>query len=133
MYYSLNKSVIQKFLQYQAGNKPWSKGLTCLFVVTVDQRAFFGGNERYQHYIEGGLFSMQLINAIHALGLVSCPLNWSQFAKKDKEARKEFNIDPHHSIIMCIAVGNFSKQYKPCNSDRRPTDHFMTELECNSN
>ena len=129
VYYSLDQKLIQKFLNYQSGNSPWSSKLSCLLVVTADQRAFFGSNERYQHYIDGGLFSMQIINAAHAMGLATCALNWSQHAHRDRKVRRIFNIENSHSIIMCIAIGNYTKRYQPCKSERKQIDHFLRELK----
>ena len=129
IYYSLDKEIVRRFLKFQSGNKPWAENLQSLLVVTVDQHAFFGGNERYQHYIEGGLISMQLLNAIHSEKLAACALNWSQFSAVDKKVRKEFNIEDNHSIIMCIALGHHDKEYIPCTSSRRETANFMKELK----
>ena len=49
-----------------------------LLIIAMDLKAFVPAHERYQHWIDGGMFSMSIIYALHSLGLSSCCLNWSK-------------------------------------------------------
>ncbi|MCI5137819.1 MAG: hypothetical protein D3922_05260, partial [Candidatus Electrothrix sp. AR1] len=97
-------------------------------VVTIDLKAFFGGNEHYQHWIEGGLFSMSMMYAFHSLGVATCALNWSQFPEKDKALRKIVNIQPYHTIILMLAVGYPNQLNKVCCSARKSVDDIHSTL-----
>lgn len=129
IFHSNDSETIKKALYYQNGNKPFGDKLTNLMIVSTDLKAFFAGSEHYQHWIDGGLFSMSIIYALHSLGVASCPLNWSQTPKVDKEIRKVINIKPNQTIIMMIAVGYPDESNRVCSSTRRPLNEVLSNLE----
>lgn len=75
-------------------------------LITVDMRAYFG-DEFYQCYVDGGLYAMNLINAIHSTGLGCIPLTAGMFAVNQREElSKRFNIPLNEAPIITIGVGN---------------------------
>lgn len=128
IYVSTDKQLVQRALKYQNGNRGFGHQVRNLFIVCSDLKAFDSSAERYQHWIDGGIFSMALVNAIHSLGLVSCCLNWGVNAGQDKRFRKVFDISPEHSVIMFMAFGKPLSKYRVCASVRRPVGDFMTVL-----
>ncbi len=129
VYHTSKPEVRDLFLKYQSGNRSFGDKIPNLLIVTTDLRAFFGGQEHYQHWIDGGLFSMSLIYALHSLGVSTCALNWSQTPKNDKALRRLLNISPQHTIIMGIAAGYADELNKVCVSARRPLEEVLFELE----
>ncbi|WP_211214863.1 nitroreductase family protein [Microbulbifer variabilis] len=116
-------------LKYQAGNRGFGERIPNLMVVTTDLKAFMPGQEHYQHWIDGGLFSMSLIYALHSLGVASCCLNWSQSPANDKLLRSSVNIKNNHTVVMMLAVGWPEEVNNVCVSARRPLDEIYTCLE----
>lgn len=129
IYHTSEKEVKDIVLTYQAGNRPFGEHIPNLLIVTTDLKAFFAGNEHYQHWIDGGLLSMSLMYAFHSLGVATCALNWSQSPTKDKQLRRLVNIKPNHTIIMVLAIGYPDKDNKVCVSARRPMNEVYTTLE----
>jgi len=77
--YALSKKEeIQAALSHQNGNSGFNEKIHKLLIVVCDIEAFAGSEERYQQWIDGGMFSMSLIYALHSLGLGTCALNWSR-------------------------------------------------------
>lgn len=75
-------------------------------LITVDMRAYFG-DEFYQCYVDGGLYAMNLINAIHSTGLGCIPLTAGMFAvNQRKELCERFNIPLNEAPIITIGIGN---------------------------
>lgn len=75
-------------------------------LITVDMRAYFS-EEFYQCYVDGGLYAMNLINAIHSTGLGCIPLTASMFAvNQRKELCEKFNIPLNEAPIITIGIGN---------------------------
>lgn len=75
-------------------------------LITVDMRAYFS-EEFYQCYVDGGLYAMNLINAIHSTGLGCIPLTASMFAvNQRKELSERFNIPLNEAPIITIGIGN---------------------------
>jgi len=117
-----------KALKYQAGNRGFGEKIPNLIIVTTDLRAYVPGQEHYQHWIDGGMFSMSFIMALHSLGIGSCCLNWSQSPSNDKAFRKLINIHESHTVSMLIAVGKPDFENIVCTSKRRPLEEVYTLL-----
>jgi nitroreductase len=128
VYHSSEQKIKAIALSYQSGNRGFGQNIPRLLIITSDLKAFMAGEERYQHWIDGGLFSMSLVYAFHSLGVGSCCLNWSQSPSKDRALRKRLNIRNNHSIIMMLAVGWPQSRNSVCASMRRPLRHFISAL-----
>ena len=129
VYHTPDPDVIKSALKFQAGNKGFGENIPNLIIVATDLKAFMSGNERYQHWIEGGLFSMSLVYSLHSLGIASCCLNWSVGPTTDKHLRNTLKITKNHTIIMMIVLGYPNDNNKVCISARRPIDEIYTTLK----
>ena len=127
--HSSDNTIIKKALSYQNGNRPFGDKTPNLMIITTDLKAFFSGFEHYQHWIDGGLFSMSIMYALHSLGIASCPLNWCQTPKRDKQLRKAIKINTNHTVIMMIAIGYPDDVNKVCSSTRRPLEEIFSNIE----
>ena len=94
-----------KILKLQNGNTGFSENIPYVAVITSDIRAFYHPNERNQSYVDGGMFSMNFIYALHSNGIASCPLNWCASVKSDKELHAYNYIQDNETVIMFIAFG----------------------------
>lgn len=115
----------QKVLRLQSGNRGFGHQIEQLVVVTSDLRLFFGPNERYQAWIDGGLFAMQFMNAAHASGYGCVPLNWGVSNSVDKALRKVADIPEYERIIMIIAIGYADLACTSPMSVRRSVDELL--------
>lgn len=123
-------SVIKAALGYQNGNRSFGEAVPGLFIVTTDLTIFANSSERNQAFIDGGLFSMTLMLALHAHGFGSCPLNWSASYRQDRALRAAVTIPEHEVVIMMISFGKLTADYKAAGSRRYPIDHVLKSLEC---
>ena len=133
VYHTSDPGIKSKALSYQSGNRGFGERIPNLLVITTDLKAFMSGEEHYQHWIDGGMFSMSLVYAFHSLGVASCCLNWSRPPSKDKALRKNMNIRNNHTVIMMLAIGWPAEMNNVCVSARRPLSEFLTKLEEKSN
>jgi len=98
-------------------------------LVTVDMRAYFS-DEAWQCYVDGGLYAMNLLNAIHSTGLGCIPLTASVYAvSKRKELCDTFNIPLNEAPIICIGVGNREDNYQVNASYRRPFSDYVSYIK----
>jgi nitroreductase len=111
-------------LRYQNGNRGFEV-IPVVLVITSDLRCFLEPSERYQAWIDGGLFAMSLNYALHSLGLGACMLNWSVDAPTDAAMRAANAIPEHESIIMMMAVGHLPERFRVAQSPRRPIDEVL--------
>lgn len=94
-----------ELLQFQNGNRGFGHRVPLLLIVTSDLRYFGGINERYQGWIDGGMFAMLLLLGLHARGLGAVALNWSVLNKVDSSIRTPAGLPDYERIIMLIGCG----------------------------
>jgi nitroreductase len=127
IYHITDDKIKTEALKLQSGNKGFGEKIPNLAIIAIDQKAFMPGQERYQHWIDGGMFSMSFVYALHSLGIASCCLNWSQTPKVDRKLRARINIQPNHSVMMMLAIGFPDDSNKVCFSSRRPLNEVLTK------
>lgn len=107
-------------LHFQNGNRGFGSDAPVIAIITVDLAELIEPTERYQHWIDGGLFAENFLLAIHAQGYGACALNWSAPIKKDIGIRKLGYIPASESIIMMVAIGAVDETASVARSERRP-------------
>lgn len=122
-----NKKDKSKILEYQNGNRGFGHLADKILIVTMDLRDFRGAIERHQAYIDGGMYSMTLIYALHSLGIGTCPLNLSIVNNTEKGLKEVTGISDSEVFMMMIAVGHIPNQLKVARSPRRDIDEVLTE------
>jgi len=129
VYLTADRADIDAALDVQGGSRGFSQTIPNLLIVASDVTAFYKLGERNQPWIDGGLFAMSLVYALHGLGLGTCMLNWSKTPSQDRRLRRRFHIHDHHNIIMMIAVGHLPDQVRVALSPRAGIDSFFQKLE----
>ncbi len=118
--------LIQKVLNLQNGvNGVSRKNTENLLVVTSDISYFANDKERNEPFIDGGLFSMTLLYALHYQGLAACCLNASMSSTSFEAVKKMANIKNSERLIMFISVGNYSENIKVPVSQRDGLSNFV--------
>lgn len=113
-------------LAHQNGNRGFGHTASVIAVVTVDQAEMLEPTERYQHWIDGGMFAQNFLLGLHAQGYGACPLNWSSSVAKDRQIRKALSFLPaSETIIMLIAIGSLKSDYHVARSARRQLSEVM--------
>ena len=120
---------VARVLAHQNGNSGFTHVVPVVALVTVDTRLFSGPGERNQPWIEGGIFSMSFVWALHALGLASCMLNMSLTNSRVDSLRNEFGIDDCELVIMMIAIGHARRGHRIARSPRRSIDEVVISQE----
>jgi nitroreductase len=112
-------------LSHQNGNRGFGDQASWVLVVTCDLSHFVSVGERNQAWIDGGMFAMSLLYALHSLGLGACPLNWSMEKESDSALRQAAKIQDQDAIIMLIAVGQLPETLRVAQSARKRLDEVM--------
>lgn len=119
------KEEMEQLLAIQKGSRGFGEMASTVLVVTCDLTRFVDVGERYQAWIDGGMFSMSLCLAFHHLGYGTCCLNWSKERGDDIALRKVAAIAPEEQIMMMIAVGTLPEQFNVAYSARRHLDEVL--------
>lgn len=116
----------QKLLALQTGNAGFGKKIPALLVLTVDMTYYTGVFERYQAWVDGGMFAMTLLLGLHAESLGAVALNWAVKNAKDKTFRKRAGIPDTERIVMLVGCGYPAKNALVATSTRREVGDFVT-------
>jgi nitroreductase len=95
----------KRVLELQFGNRGFGETAGEILVITTDILTVFGQHERKQIFVDGGLYSMTLLNALHYVGLGVCPLNWGVFPKRDRMLKDALDIPASQEVILILAIG----------------------------
>lgn len=115
-----------KILSYQNGNTGFTDNIPMIAVVTSDLKAFYTADERNQPYTDGGIFAMNLMYAIQATGLESCPLNWCISFRTENQFRKNKFIPQNEAVVVVIAFGKANPEAIYAKSPRLPVENFYS-------
>ena len=96
------------------------ENMPAILIVTSNLTSFISSGERYQCWIDGGMYAMSLIYALHSLGLVTCCMNWSKEKAIDIKMHNSFSIPSSENIIVLIGVGHPKEKFAVATSPRKP-------------
>lgn len=98
------------------------------FIVTYDLAAFAYSGERQQGLFNAGLCTMNFVNALHAKGIGSCCLQWSNKHSEDLRIRKLLGLRESERIGVVVGAGYYLPENTiPC-SARRPVSDIYREV-----
>lgn len=112
------KDLIDTLLKIQGGFTGHGNNINTLIVVTSNNFYLSDHTERNQGFIDGGMYSMNLIYALQYEGLATCALNADLSLNNEKKICKLLNIPINQNIILFIAVGNYRDDFKVPKSPR---------------
>ncbi|PMO57021.1 hypothetical protein BCT07_13470 [Vibrio breoganii] len=124
-YIYTNSGEITEALSFQNGNRGFGEQVKGLIVVTGERKKFWHAIERNQVYVDGGMFSMSIVYALHAKNLSSCCLNLNMSARKEEALKSHLNIPASEALIMMIAVGKAATDAQVAVSSRFSTNKFI--------
>jgi nitroreductase len=120
-----NSKDIASHLSFQTGNRGFGDKINKLLIITSDLNLFQGHKERNQPFVDGGMFAMSLLYALHSLKVAATPLNWSYDKKQDVGAHTLGIIPEHEKIIMFIGVGHPPERFSVAMSTRRELEEVL--------
>jgi nitroreductase len=125
VYYVTNKEKIDQICEIQGGLTGYSNSLNQLMVVVSDRNYFYTVGERNQFYIDGGIFLMNLLYALHFYKIGACPAHWGLKIDADKKIKNILNMKESEKVISLVAIGIPENEFKTCASTRRSTEEIL--------
>ena len=117
---------IKKLLDKRVIGLPgFNKDNTQYFIVTYDLAAFAYSGERLQGLFNAGLCTTNFINGLHAKGIGSCCLQWSNKFSEDMEMRKALDLRKSVRIAIVIGCGYYMEtNIIPCSTRKTQKEIF---------
>jgi nitroreductase len=128
VYSIADKDKIARVLAIQDGSRGFGHLAKRVLIVTTDLKTFEGPGERNQAYVDGGMFAMSLLYALHFLELGACPLNWAVRSRKDRLLRSVIDIPDNETIITLMSVGHLPETFSVACSTRRDLNELYCEV-----
>lgn len=116
-------------LKLQNGIQGMADNLSGVIIVTSDNQYFGNLNERNQSFIDGGIFTMNLLYALTYKNIASCTLNANLNTKNMDQMRKLFNIPDSENIIDFISYGSYPDICKFPVSNRDNANDIITFID----
>ena len=111
-----DRNSIRQILENQLGDQGWCSNADTLFVITGIQTYFDSGYERYQVFVDGGLFAMTFDYGLHLQHIGSCFKMYVRSHSREKVFKKLCNIPANEIPIVLILAGHY--QEKPVQSPK---------------
>lgn len=120
-----NKQKIDSILNIQGGLKGYDEKLSQLIVLTSDRNYFYSIGERNQLFIDGGIYLMNLLYALHFYQIGACPAHWGLTIDADKKVQNIIGLRDSEKIICLIAVGIPENNFRTTLSLRKPASENL--------
>lgn len=104
-------------VKWQGGSRGFEDEIRCAILVTANLKAFLS-HEIHQAYVDGGLYAMNLINALTYLGLGTIPLSCG-FHESRLKGLKGFGIPENEVPVVIIGIGVMEEKFKVAVSKRK--------------
>jgi nitroreductase len=114
-----------RVLNLQNGNRGFGDHIGTVIAVSSDLRTFAQPGERYQSWIDGGIFAITLTYSLHSLGLGTCVLNWCVNPADDRELKKVTGIPAYENVVCLIVTGYLPAAFRVTRSRRKPVDELL--------
>jgi nitroreductase len=128
VYFIKNKEKIKSILDVQGGLVGFQDNINNLIVLTVDRNFFYTIGERNQFFIDGGIYLMNLMYALHFHKIASCPANWGKMYRDDLKAEKILNLKKSEKIICVLAIGYIKENVNYTLSKRRTCSEVLVTI-----
>lgn len=122
-----NKEKVTAVLGIQNGNRGFGYLADKLIVLTSSISAW-SVRSRNGLYIDGGIFAMNLLYALHFYQIGACALNCYLTPKQNRRMRKILDLPPFEDIVLLIAVGGVPDSFAVTASHRSHPDSFTIIL-----
>jgi nitroreductase len=114
-------------LSIQNGNRGFGHLAETLLVITSIISTTKDIHERNENHLNGGMFSMTLLNALHQNKIAACSLNWSVSDDKETKLRQLLNIPENEVALLVISCGYVPDEFSIASSPRKGAREIITE------
>ena len=120
-----DKEKINQVLSIQTGNRGFGHFANKLILVSSEISVYNEVRERNLPYIDGGIYAMNLLYALHFYEIGACALNWSAPNEADKKLHKILDIPDSEAICLIIICGEPAAEFSLAVSKRFDIDSVI--------
>lgn len=120
------KDSVRKLLALQNGNRGFEDGIHNVIVILADVRGFLDEYEMFEPFVDAGIFSAAVVNALNARNIASCCLNLCVSHHKAIEVANALDLQEGLFPVMMIACGYASDGCQVAMSTRLEPSIFVS-------
>lgn len=117
IYIYSDETLRNKIFSLQGGCKGFSQDMQYAILICGDIRGY-NINELFQVYVDGGIYAMNLLYALHFENIAAIPLSMAQKQSQTRLLKKEMRIPENEAPVLLIGVGAYKDTYKVAVSER---------------
>lgn len=121
----LNKDLKDKICHLQLGCNGFIDEMQGAILVCSDLGCY-NFQELNQAYVDGGLYAMNLLYALHYYNIASIPLTMAHKASYLQTILKEMNINNNETPVLLIAIGSYKDEWKVAQAHRYPWQNYTS-------
>ena len=115
-----------RILKLQNGNRGFGELADKLMIITADVSCYISINENHGAYVDGGIYTMNLLYALQYYGISACALNMYLMPERDRQLRSILHTND--VPVVMIAIGDCADEVKVAASERRDIDEVVSWL-----
>lgn len=123
-----DKARIDKLLAIQGGLTGYTQNINQVLLLTVDRNYFYTVGERNQFYIDGGMFLMNMLYALHFYKIANCPANWGKLIQEEKQLSGIVDLPESEKIICVVPIGVAKDEFRVTLSQRRELNEVLVRI-----
>ena len=116
---------MEEVLTIQHGALGFIDEISYCILITTDMRAY-SNIEQNQAYVDGGLYAMNLLNALHSTGLGTIPLTCGHLQGTSRANLEKFGVKEYECPILVIGIGGIEETAEVNVSPRREYTSYTT-------
>lgn len=97
--------LVEQVAGIPGGTKGFTHQFPMVIVLVGKLSAYEFQRDRHVIYIDASLAAMSLMFALETLGLSSCPINWPDVERFEREMDEALGLVPHERPVMLLSVG----------------------------
>lgn len=117
-----------KMFELQGGAKGFGDDMQFAILICGDQR-YYNINELHQVYVDGGLYAMNLMYALHSEGLATIPLTMGHKTRHTVSIKQMMGIPENELPVVLIGVGSYKENYKVAVSTRKEFREYVSYIK----
>ena len=114
--------------EIQKGNRGFGH-LANKWILITSELGAWSQSQVSMAYIDGGIFTMSLLNALHYYGICACTLNAHLSSSKLKRLQSVLQLPKSEVPIVFIAVGKPKEEFMVAKSRRKNSNDIVTIIK----
>ena len=127
-YVICNRKLIEQIVRLQGGGRGFAENANKLLVVTSSVHVF-GNNEICEAFKSGGMYTMNLLYALHGKKIGACTLEWNERIEVDQKIRQLLHISDAEEVTMIVAIGYPLEDFRYVMSHRNDLEKSMIVID----